>query len=66
MGWNTRGKRKGLSGKKSKFNPGHNDVAQAVKIFLKKGGKIKKLEPTFCEMQGPSEPAFADEFLLGK
>lgn len=66
MGWNTRGKRKGLSGKRGGFYPDRNQVEQAVETFLKKGGKITKLEPTFCEMLGPNEPTLTDEFLLGK
>lgn len=66
MGWNTRGKRKGLSGKKSGFNPGHSYVHKAVENFLKKGGNITILEPSFEETVVVNDRSSVDYFLLGK
>jgi hypothetical protein len=36
--------------RKKKFNPNRDYVEQAVKDFLKKGGKIKKLDPPYYEL----------------
>ncbi len=40
--------------KKLSFHPNHEDCEKAIKKFLKKGGKIKKVEcpPTFYEVMG--------------
>lgn len=32
-----------------KKDVGHEEVSQAIKEYLKKGGKIKKIEPLFIE-----------------
>ena len=66
MGFNTKGKRKGRSGKKSRFNPSQSYVTEAVELYIEKGGKITTLIPGSDSGNVLNEPSLADEFLLGE
>lgn len=59
--------KKGKRKRSTSFNPNHNEIASAVEEFLKKGGKIKKIEVderNYRDFVALNElPSAADEFL---